>query len=94
MVFWPNLRRIGGYVFSEIGHLFIPIFGPFLHFFDNFWPVFGYKSQKHTKLDPLGAKRTKEIEKIGSEALLQIRVPKQPKIHPWAKKHPKIELDG
>ena len=65
MVFWPNLRPIGGYVFSEIGHLFIPIFGPFLHFFDNFWPVFGYKSQKHTKLDPLGAKRTKEIGKIG-----------------------------
>ena len=69
---------------------FLALFG----IFDNFWPVFGCKSQKHTKLDPLGAKRTKEIGKIGSEALLQIRVPKQPKIHPWAKKHPKIELDG
>ena len=50
-------------------------FWPSLAFLDNFWPVFGYKSQKHTKLNPLGAKRTKEIGKIGSEPLLQIMVP-------------------
>ena len=88
MVFWPNLRPIGGYVFFRNWPFVHTHFWPFLAFFDNFWPVFGYKSQKHTKLDPLGAKRTKEIGKIGSEALLQIRVPQTPQNPPLGKKHP------
>ena len=63
-------------------------FWPFFAFFDKFWPAFGYKSQKHTKLNPLGAKQTKEIGKIGPEALLQIREPQTPQKPPLSKTNP------
>ena len=75
MVFWPNLGQIGGYFFQKLAissYQFLALF-------------FGYKGQKHTKLNPLGAKRTKEIGKIGPEALLQIREPQTPQKPPLSK---------
>ena len=85
MVFWPNFSQIGGYVFPKNGYLLRPnfgIFGPFFHFSG---PFFTKKRQKCTKLNYLEAKSSKEMEKNGSEALLEILVPKHPKNHPRAK---------
>ena len=64
MVFWPNFRQIGGYVFFRNWPFVHTHFLPFSAIFDNFRPVFGYKSQKRTKLNHLGAMRMKKIGKI------------------------------
>ena len=61
------------------------IFWDFWTVFPPFWPIFDRKTQKRTKLNHLGAKSYKEMKKIGSEALLEILVPKHHKNHPRAK---------
>ena len=94
MVFWPNLRPIGGYVFSEIGHLFIPIFGPFWHFLTIFGPFLAIKAKNILNWTLQVQKEPKKLEKLVQKLYCKLGSPKHPKIHPWAKNTPKIGVDG
>ena len=85
MVFWPNLRPIGGYVFSEIGHLFIPIFGPFLHFLTIFGPFSAVKAKNILNWTLQVQKEPKKLKKLVQKLYCKLGSPNSPKSTPGPK---------